>query len=126
MDKVTREIQDEVILRNLFTNDIVLIDEIRDGVNNMLEWWQYTLECVDFELSKFKTEYLRCGLNGTEEAGGEVTIDGAPIPRVEKFKYLRPFIKEKDDIDEDINQRIKWVDKNGGMRRDCYVIREFL
>jgi len=38
---------------------------------------------------------------------GEVTIDWITIPKVEKFKYLGSIIQQNEDIDEDINQRIK-------------------
>ena len=37
----------------------------------------------------------------------EVNIDGMTIPKVEKFKYLDSIIQQNEDIDEDINQRIK-------------------
>jgi len=76
----------------LFANDIVLIDESRNGLNNKLEKWRHTLESRGFTLIRSKTEYLRCGLSGEEGGGGEVTMGGAVIPRVEKFKYLRSII----------------------------------
>ena len=37
MDELTREIQDEIPWNMLFANDIVLIDESREGVNTKLE-----------------------------------------------------------------------------------------
>jgi len=37
IDELTREIQEEVPWCMLFTDDIVLIDEIRDGLNGKLE-----------------------------------------------------------------------------------------
>jgi len=37
MDELTREIQDEVPLRMLFANDIVLIDKTRSGPSEKLE-----------------------------------------------------------------------------------------
>ena len=39
--------------------------------------------------------------------GGEVTLDGRSIPKVDKFKYLGSIIQQNGDIDEYINQRIK-------------------
>jgi len=39
--------------------------------------------------------------------GGEVTIDGMTIPKVEKFKYLGSIIQHNGDSDEDTNHRIK-------------------
>jgi len=58
-------------------------------------------------LSRSKTEYLRCGFSGGEGGGGEVTIGGVVIPRVEKFKYLGSINEERGDIDDDINYHIK-------------------
>ena len=42
----------------LLANDIVLIDESREGVNIKLERWRDTLEVEGFRLSSSKTEYL--------------------------------------------------------------------
>jgi len=39
----------------LFADDIVLIDETRDGVNTKLERWRDTLEARGFRLSRSKT-----------------------------------------------------------------------
>jgi len=36
-----------------------------------------------------------------------VKIDGVAILRVDKFKYLGSLFEEKEDINEDINHRIK-------------------
>ena len=41
------------------------------------------------------------------DAGGEVTLDGRSIPKVNKFKYLGSIIQQNRDINEDINQRLK-------------------
>ena len=60
MDELTREIQDEIPWCMLFADDIVLIDETREGVNTKLEWWRDTLEAKGLKLSKSKMEYLHC------------------------------------------------------------------
>ena len=60
MDKLTRAIQDEILWCMLFTNDIVLVDEMRAGVDAKLELWSQTLESRDFKLSRGKTEYMKC------------------------------------------------------------------
>ena len=62
-------------------------------------------------MNRSKTGYLRCGLSGVEKDGGEVTMGGVVIPRVEKFKYSGSIVEEKGDIDEDINHRIREVAK---------------
>ena len=43
MDELTRGIQDEIPWYMLFADDIVIIDETREGVNAKLEWWRDTL-----------------------------------------------------------------------------------
>ena len=92
----------------LFTDDIVLIDETREGVNTRLEWWRDTLEVKRFRLIRPKTEYLHCKFSVSEVGvASEVAIEGAAIPKVERFRYLGSIIQENWEIDEDINQRLK-------------------
>jgi len=59
MDELTRAIQDEIPWYMLFTDDIVLVDETRAGVNVKLELWRQTLESQGFRLSRAKTEYMK-------------------------------------------------------------------
>ena len=72
----------------LFADDIVLVDEIREGVNEKLERWRHTLESRGFRMSRSKTEYLHYCFSGREDAKGDVTIERMQIPKVDKFKYL--------------------------------------
>jgi len=91
----------------LFADDIVLIDETRDGVNTKLERWRDTLEAKGFRLSRSKTDYLHCKFSVSEGVANGVTMEGVGTPRVERFRYLGSIIHENGEIDEDINQRIK-------------------
>ena len=92
----------------LFADDIGLIEESREGVNTKLERWRNTLEVKGFRLSTSKTEYLHCRFSASEGGiASEVAIEGAVIPRVERFRYLGLIIQENEEIDEDINQQIK-------------------
>jgi len=102
-----REIHNEVPWCMLFTDDIVLIEETRDRLNDKLEKWRHTLESRGFRLSRSKTEYLRCEFSGAEGNGGEVTLGGDAIPKVDKFKHLGSIIEKRGDIDEDINPHIR-------------------
>jgi len=119
MDELTRGVQDEEPWCMLFADDIVLIDESRDGVNTKLERWRDTLEAKGFRLSKSKTEYLHCRFSADEgDIAGEVAIEGAIIPRVERFRYLGSIIQESGEIDEDIHHWIrvgwqKWKNASG-------------
>ena len=54
MDELTRAIQGEMPWCMLFADDIVLVDETRDGVNAKLELWRQTLESRGFRLSRAK------------------------------------------------------------------------
>ncbi|XP_070008137.1 secreted RxLR effector protein 78-like [Nicotiana sylvestris] len=76
MDVLTRHIQWELPWCMLFADDIVLIDDMRDGVNAQLEVWRQTLESKGFKLSRTKTEYLECKFSGETQGGeGEVRLD---------------------------------------------------
>ena len=60
MDELTRHIQEEVPWCMLFADDVVLIDETREGVNAKLELWRGVLESKGFRISWTKTEYMEC------------------------------------------------------------------
>jgi len=76
-----------------FTDDIVLIDETRQGVNDKLERWRHSLESRGFTVSRSKTEYLNCCFSGRVDARGEITLDERSISKVDKFKYLGSIIQ---------------------------------
>ena len=95
----------------MFADDIVLIDETREGINTKLERCRDTLQAKGFRLSRSKTEYLHCRFSAGEGGvANDVFIEGAFIPRVERFIYLGLIIQENEGIDEDVNQRrkIEW------------------
>jgi len=78
MDELTRGIQNEIPWCMLFVDDIVLIDESREGVNRKLELWRDTLEDKGFSLSRSKTEYLHCRFSADEgDVASEAAIEGA-------------------------------------------------
>ena len=69
MDEVTRDIQGEIPWCLLFTDDVVLVDENKAGVNMTLELWRRTLESKEFRLSRTKTEYMMCDFSATRHEG---------------------------------------------------------
>jgi len=71
MDELIREIQDELPRCVLFADDIVLINETREGLNNKLEQWRRNLESKGFRLNKSKIKYPNRWFNGVEKDGGE-------------------------------------------------------
>ena len=75
MDEVTRDIQGDIPWCMLFTDDVVLVDESRTGVNQKLELWQETLESKGFRLSRTKIEYMRCDFGTTtREEEGKILV----------------------------------------------------
>ena len=50
MDVLTRAIQDEIPWCMLFSDDIILVDETRAGVNAKLKLWRQTLESRGYKL----------------------------------------------------------------------------
>ena len=46
MDELTKHIQDDVPQCMQFANDIVLVDETKNGVNGKLEIWWYNAVCL--------------------------------------------------------------------------------
>jgi len=56
-------------------------------------------------LSRLKTEHLHCRFSTREEGVvDEITMEGAIISKVERFRYLGSIIQGNGEIDEDINQ----------------------
>ena len=72
----------------LFTEDVVLVDESRAGVNRKLELWRHTLESKGFRLSRTKTEYMMCDFNATSHEDGDVSLDGQVVAKKNTFRYL--------------------------------------
>ncbi|XP_075106891.1 secreted RxLR effector protein 78-like [Nicotiana tabacum] len=82
IDTLTRHIQGEVPWCMIFADDIVLIDEMRGGINERLEILRQTLESKGFKLNGIKTEYLKCKFSGTTQVvDKEVRLDSQVIPR---------------------------------------------
>ena len=46
MDEVTRDIQGDIPWCMPFADDVVLVDESREGVNRKLELWRRTFESI--------------------------------------------------------------------------------
>jgi hypothetical protein len=63
MDEVTRDIQGDIPWCMLFTDDVILVNESKMGVDQKLELWRRTLEAKCFRLSMSKTEYIKCDFN---------------------------------------------------------------
>ncbi|OIT39959.1 histone deacetylase 14 [Nicotiana attenuata] len=107
MDALTHHIRGDVPWCMLFADDIVLIDETRDGVNERLEVWRQTLESKGFKLSRSKTEYLEYKFSvESREVGRDVRLGSQVIPKRDSFKYLGSMIQGDREINEDVTHRI--------------------
>jgi hypothetical protein len=91
----------------LFTDDVVLVDESRTGVNQKLELLRRTLEAKGFRLGRSKTEYKKCDFSATTQKKRDVRLDGQVVPKKDIFRYLGSMLQKDGDIDEDVNHRIK-------------------
>ena len=80
MDELTPAIQDGIPWCILFTDNIVLVDETRAGVNAKLELWGQTLKSRGFRLSRVKTEYMECKFS-------KHGIQNYSIVRLDRQKY---------------------------------------
>ncbi|KAF3643346.1 putative amino acid permease 3-like [Capsicum annuum] len=93
-------------------DDVVLTDATRGGVKDKLEVWRQTLESKRFRLSRSKTEYMECKLNGLrQESEVVVRLDSQVVCKRDSFKYLEFMIQGNGEIDEDVSHRIgvEWM-----------------
>ncbi|KAK9093332.1 hypothetical protein Syun_028243 [Stephania yunnanensis] len=103
----------------LFADDIVLVDETKDGVNRKLELWRNTLESKGFKLSRMKTEYMHCEFRNTRHRDdGVVKLGEIEVLKVNHFRYLRSIIQNDGNIENDVAHRIqagwkKWRSATG-------------
>ena len=84
MDEVTKDIQGDIPWCMLFADDVVLVDESREGVNRKLELWRQTLESKGFRLSRTKTEYMWCDFSGVR-CEDEGRLGGKVVPNRDTF-----------------------------------------
>ena len=89
----------------LFGYDIVLADELRDGVNAKLKRWR---KAKGFKIIRTKTEYMVCNFSGhIKRAETTVRIEDHEIPQKDSFYYLGSINSKDGEIEEDVEHRIK-------------------
>ena len=82
MDELTAHFQEEVPWCILFVDDIVLVDESRDGLDAKLERQKEALESKGFKISCTKTEYMDYNFSGhIERVETIVRIEDRAIPQ---------------------------------------------
>ena len=107
MDELTAHIQDTVPWCMLFADDIILVDETREGVNAKLESWRETLEGKGFKLSRLKTEYMQFKFSNIRSNETIVKIGEDELPGTERFKYLGSFLQNDGGIERDVLHKIQ-------------------
>ncbi|KAL6544202.1 hypothetical protein OROGR_010699 [Orobanche gracilis] len=91
-----------------YSDDIVLIDETKVGVQQKLELWRDTLEARGFRLSRSKTEYMECRFSDNSDKEAEmITFDGKVVHGSTFFWYLGSIIQKDGELDGDVAHRIK-------------------
>jgi hypothetical protein len=65
------------------------------------------LEAKCFSLSRSKTEYIKCDFSAITQEEGDVRLDGQVVLKKDTFLYLGSMLQKDEDIDEDLNHRIK-------------------
>ncbi|VFQ71742.1 unnamed protein product [Cuscuta campestris] len=122
MDVLTQGVQDDVPWCMLFADDIVLIDDTREGLNDKLELWRLALETKGFRISRNKTEYMECRFSGRDtEPEVDVRIDSHLVPKVDRFRYLGSVIQADGELDADVGHRVglAWA-PNG----ECWAVKK--
>ncbi|KAK9166492.1 hypothetical protein Scep_001683 [Stephania cephalantha] len=119
MDELTRHIQEDIPWCMLFADDIVLVDETKDGVNRKLELWINTLESKGFKLCRTKIEYMHYEFRNTRHRDdGVVKLGEVEVPKVNHFRYLGSIIQNDSNIKNDVTHIIqarwkKWRSATG-------------
>ncbi|VFQ83658.1 unnamed protein product [Cuscuta campestris] len=107
MDVLTQGVQDGVPWCMLFADDIVLIDDTREGLNDKLELWRLALETKGFRISRNKTKYMECRFSRRDtESEVEVRIDSHLVHKVDRFRYLGWVIQADGELDADVGHRV--------------------
>ncbi|XP_071714706.1 uncharacterized protein [Rutidosis leptorrhynchoides] len=95
-------------------NDILHVSESKEEFNRRLEQWRVALECNGLQISRQKTEYLRCDFdknNDEQDDGVNICIGDQIVHPQTSFTYLGSMLHKSERIDEDVSHRIKvgWV-----------------
>lgn len=108
MDVLTEGVREQAPWTMLFADDIVVVDESKDGLEDKLERWRQAVEEGGLRISRAKTEYMWFGGDGRP---GSITLQGQLLTRTGEFKYLGSYVNEKGELDREVNHRIQagWI-----------------
>lgn len=104
LDVLTERMNGVGFWSGMFADDIVIVEESREGVERALECWRQAIEDGGLRISRKKTEYLWFG---GESKDGEVYLQGEKLQRVRDFKYLGSFVSSEGGLDKELDHRIQ-------------------
>ena len=88
----------------LFSDDIVICEEIGEEVKHRLESWRYALERRKMKVRRSKTEYL-CVNGGNDNE--TVNMDDTKVPRAKEFKYLGSMVQESGSCEREVKKKVQ-------------------
>ncbi|XP_071727660.1 uncharacterized protein [Rutidosis leptorrhynchoides] len=105
------------------------ICESKEELNRRLEQWRVALESNGLQISRQKTEYLRCDFDRNDDAqedGVNICIGDQILHPQTSFRYLGSVLHKSGRIDEDVSHRIKvgwlnWRSATGAQERRMEV-----
>ncbi|XP_063627476.1 uncharacterized protein LOC134798981 [Cydia splendana] len=107
MDYLTNHIPAPLPWTMLYADDIVLAANTAQHLQVLLNTWTHSLEIHRLRVSRSKTEYLKCPFSGSTSPE-TICIGSAPIPTVNKFKYLGSMLTADANIDVTHRINLAW------------------
>ncbi|GBP42868.1 Retrovirus-related Pol polyprotein from type-2 retrotransposable element R2DM; Endonuclease [Eumeta japonica] len=105
MDYLVKDILSPLPWTILYTDHLVVIANIVRHLQKRLNMDTQTFEKYGLRVNRNKTEYLKCSFRG-KTTPENVYIGSAPIPTVNKLKYLGYMLTIDVNIDADVTHRI--------------------
>jgi len=112
------KVTDPLVLQLLFADDGAIVSEDPEALQRAFDVWTDVLEGNGLRMSPKKTEYLHCRFSNPPRPTPNINLNGAALPKCEKFKYLGSMVDSEASCDSDINHRIsvgwmKWRQNTG-------------
>ena len=101
MNSITRDLQKCVPWTLLYADDVMLAADSRKDLETQVQTWHDRLQGFGLRLNIHKTEYLE-----TIPSPGTIGINGAPLTKVNTFRYLGSRLNGDSSVNEDVRARI--------------------
>jgi len=112
------KVTDPLVPQLLFADDGAIVSEDPEALQRAFDVWADVLEGNGLRMSPKKTEYFHCRFSNPPRPTPNINLNGAALPKCEKFKYLGSMVDSEASCDSDINHRIsigwmKWRQNTG-------------